>query len=198
MAKSIGALANTSQAKGRVERNHAVYQDRFVKELKLKGITTIPEANALLSEGFVNKLNQKFAKPASSDEDAHVALTAENDLDQIFCWEEARQLKNDWTVQFEKSHYQVEKSEASPLRAKTTIVVRKHMDGRISLWYQDEALKFHETVKEAPKVKEKEGYHSEKRAVHARANKHKTPWSQFNPDWLSDKSTICGQEVKTG
>jgi len=37
--------AYSPQAKGRVERNHAVYQDRFVKALKLKSITTVKDAN---------------------------------------------------------------------------------------------------------------------------------------------------------
>jgi precorrin-6x reductase len=33
--------ANRPQAKGRVERNHVVDQDRLVKELRLAGICTI-------------------------------------------------------------------------------------------------------------------------------------------------------------
>lgn len=45
--------AYSPQAKGRVERSHAVYQDRFVKELKLRKIRTIEEANTLLSNGFI-------------------------------------------------------------------------------------------------------------------------------------------------
>jgi transposase len=72
--------AYSAQAKGRVERNHAVYQDRFVKELKLKNIKTIEGANALLSGGFINKLNEKFAKAAESDEDAHLPLSVNDDL----------------------------------------------------------------------------------------------------------------------
>src|SRR5690606_23484094 len=46
--------AYSPQAKGRVERNHAVYQDRLVKELRLQGLTTIAEANTLLTCGFVD------------------------------------------------------------------------------------------------------------------------------------------------
>jgi hypothetical protein len=37
--------ANTSQAKGRVERAHHTLQDRLVKELRLAGISTIDAAN---------------------------------------------------------------------------------------------------------------------------------------------------------
>lgn len=39
--------AETSQAKGRVERAHLTLQDRLVKELRLKGICTIEAANAI-------------------------------------------------------------------------------------------------------------------------------------------------------
>ena len=37
--------AYSAQAKGRVERKHQVFQDRFLKDLKLYGIKTIEEAN---------------------------------------------------------------------------------------------------------------------------------------------------------
>ncbi len=37
--------ASSPQAKGRVERKHGVYQDRWVKELRLEGIRDIEGAN---------------------------------------------------------------------------------------------------------------------------------------------------------
>lgn len=181
--------AYSPQAKGRVERSHGIYQDRLVKELKLKNITTIDAANKYLSDGFVNQLNEKFAKPASAPEDAHVPLMAGNDLDQILCWEFERQVKNDWTVQLEGQHYQIEKTQrVSP---KQKLLVRKHLDGSVSLWCKDERLKA--TAIEARPVK---ALHDEKKAsirprsqqAHsplASTNKHKSPWSQFNPGWLS-------------
>ena len=59
--------AYSAPAKGRVERNHGVYQDRFVKELKLEGITTIEGANRLLIDSFIDELNEKFAKEPLSN-----------------------------------------------------------------------------------------------------------------------------------
>jgi hypothetical protein len=38
--------ANSSPAKGRVERAHLTLQDRLVKELRLRGISTVAAANA--------------------------------------------------------------------------------------------------------------------------------------------------------
>lgn len=40
--------ANSSQAKGRVERAHKTLKDRLVKELRLAGINTLDEGNAFL------------------------------------------------------------------------------------------------------------------------------------------------------
>jgi len=48
--------ARSPQAKGRVERNHAVYQDRFVKELRLRHIKTIDKGNQVLDAGFIDKV----------------------------------------------------------------------------------------------------------------------------------------------
>ncbi|GEN61546.1 hypothetical protein ANI02nite_34300 [Acetobacter nitrogenifigens DSM 23921 = NBRC 105050] len=54
--------ANSSQAKGRVERANRTLQDRLVKELALEGLTTMDQANAFLP-GFVARFNAKFSVP---------------------------------------------------------------------------------------------------------------------------------------
>ena len=43
-------LANSPQAKGRVERSHQTAQDRLVKELRLAGASTIQQANDVLDK----------------------------------------------------------------------------------------------------------------------------------------------------
>ncbi len=98
--------AHSAQAKGRVERNHAVYQDRFVKELKLRGIQTVEEANNLLLSEFIDNLNEKFAKEPLSQEDGHSPLLDTN-LAEILVWRYQRQLQNDWTISFMNKQYQI-------------------------------------------------------------------------------------------
>jgi hypothetical protein len=51
--------ANSSQAKGRVERVNRTLQDRLVKELRLAGVTDIADGNAFLP-GFVARFNTRF------------------------------------------------------------------------------------------------------------------------------------------
>ncbi|MRT15323.1 ISNCY family transposase, partial [Enterobacteriaceae bacterium RIT711] len=50
--------ANSSQAKGRVERANQILQDRLIKEMRLENITGIEEANAWL-ETFIQDFNRR-------------------------------------------------------------------------------------------------------------------------------------------
>ncbi len=188
--------AYSSQAKGRVERNHGVYQDRFVKELKLQKIYTIEGANQLLSTGFINQLNEKFAKPAREDEDAHVPLYG-HDLDQILCWEYPRQVKNDWTIQFERQCYQIEKSKTVAVQPKQKILVRRHLDTSISLWHKGQRLPFCPIEKPGvkQKVSVKQEYDPVLRSDNARKNKHKTPWGKHNPEWIKPAAQVIVKTV---
>lgn len=137
--------AHSPQAKGRVERNHAIYQDRFVKELRLKNVKTIEGGNALLEGGFVDDLNQKFEKQARNPESAHRPL-GEIDLNQIFCWEYERQVQNDWTFSFKNKIYQIKKPYGSTVRPKVKIQVRKHLDNSTSVWHKNENLPIKEIL----------------------------------------------------
>lgn len=62
--------ANSSSAKGRVERAHLTLQDRLVKEMRLRGINTVADANAY-APSFMAAYNARFAKPPKSGFNAH-------------------------------------------------------------------------------------------------------------------------------
>jgi len=64
-------LAHSPQAKGRMEHRNAVFQDRLVKALHLKGISNLEGANAFLDEEFLADLNEKFIVPARERSDLH-------------------------------------------------------------------------------------------------------------------------------
>ena len=140
--------ARSPQAKGRVERNHAVYQDRFVKDLALKKIKTIEAANAVLNKGFIANLNKKFEKPAKNSHSAHLVLT-DLDLNQVLCWEYTRKLGHDWTFSFKNKLYQVQKARGSWVKPKSEIIIRHHLNDSISIWYHDEKLAF-KAISEKP------------------------------------------------
>lgn len=177
--------AYSPQAKGRVERNHGVYQDRFVKELRLKNIQTIEGANKRLQGGFIDNLNRKFMKAPTSTEDAHVALTEEQKLDDILCWEYTRTLHNDWIIRLENQWLQIQKPNANRVRPKQKITVKRHLNGKITLWNKEQKIPYCFTERQ---IKEEEKapkpYSAEKRSQNGQKSKLKSPWSQFNPGWL--------------
>ncbi len=96
--------ANSSQAKGRVERANLTLQDRLVKELRLRGISNMPDANAFAAH-FMASYNARFAKPPRSEHDCHRPLHSDEDLDLIFAWREARRVSQRLTVQYDKVLY---------------------------------------------------------------------------------------------
>src|SRR5277367_3292946 len=65
--------AHSSQAKGRVERVNQTLQDRLIKEMRLRQISTIEEGNAYLGS-FLTQHNKRFAVQAENAVDAHRPL----------------------------------------------------------------------------------------------------------------------------
>ena len=93
--------ANSSQAKGRVERANKTLQDRLVKELRLAGISTIETGNDFLS-GFVTDYNARFAKPPANPKDLHRPMTGRDNLEDAFTWRVERTLSQALTLQYDK------------------------------------------------------------------------------------------------
>src|SRR5262249_38709844 len=81
--------ANSSQAKGRVERANGTLQDRLVKEMRLRGIDTVAAGNAFLPT-FMADYNARFAKPPFDERDLHRPLAGDDDLEDAFAWKEDR------------------------------------------------------------------------------------------------------------
>ena len=135
--------AHSPQAKGRVERKHAVYQDRLVKELGLRRITTIETANRLLNNGFTADLNAKFAREPLSEVDFHRPVPKGLNLEEVFCFEQLRTVQNDWTVRYENRHYQIAEENRPLPKPRERVVVRVRLDQRMDLVYRGRPLVFH-------------------------------------------------------
>ncbi len=134
--------AHSPQAKGRVERSNGTYQDRLVKELALRRITTCKSADKLLRNGFCEKLNAKFAVTALEQEDYHRPLKKGLKLDDVFCFEEHRVLQNDWTIRHENRYYQILKDNTPLPKPKDKILVRTRIDGTMHLLSGGKPLAF--------------------------------------------------------
>ena len=62
--------AHSPQAKGRIERLFKTFQDRLVKEMRLRGVSTIPEANRFLVS-YLPVYNRRFSVPPKKQENLH-------------------------------------------------------------------------------------------------------------------------------
>jgi transposase len=187
--------AYSPQAKGRVERKHGVFQDRFVKDLKLYNIKTIAHANKYLEDKFLNKINEKFAQAPESMIDSHRDKSTHGDLDQIFCWRYKRQLKNDWTIQLQREYYQVEKPNDGSLAPKTNIIIKRYLDNSMRFWHEGKELIYRALARKPAPPSQTKKYHKTKgscdtvlRSRNSRKNKHHSPWNRFNPNWLKKAS----------
>jgi len=98
--------AHSPQAKGRVERANGTLQDRLIKEMRLRGIRTIEEANRYLPT-FIEEYNRKFGKEPRSTEDAHRPLREHDDLERIFARRSSRKVSKDLSFQYEGTFYQI-------------------------------------------------------------------------------------------
>ena len=127
--------ANSSPAKGRVERAHKTLQDRLVKELRLAGAATLAQGNALLP-GFIADYNVRFAKPPANSKDLHRPLRAGDDLEDAFAWKEERTLSQALTLQYDKVLFIVEPTDQAKTAIGRRVTVVDYPDGRLSIRYR--------------------------------------------------------------
>jgi transposase len=133
--------ANTSQAKGRVERTHHTLQDRLVKELRLAGISLIDAANAFLP-GFIAHYNARFAKVPAHDKDLHRVLDPRQDLDSVLCWREQRKVSHQLVVNYNQMKLML-KPQGPALRLRGKMVeVYDFPDGRLEVRWNGRPLPY--------------------------------------------------------
>ena len=136
--------ARSPQAKGRVERCNKTMQDRLVKEMRLAGISSIEEANKFVREGrFIEKHNAKFAVPPAQKGNAHRSIEG-YDLYKTFCLREERVITNDFTISYKGKIIQLAKQQSTIIRPKNRVVVREHLDRKITIHIRNMQLNFEE------------------------------------------------------
>jgi Trp operon repressor len=182
--------ANTPQAKGRVERVNKTLQDRLVKELRLRNISTIEEANLYLPL-FMKDFNRRFSKPAKSSINAHRGIDG-YDLTRIFTLKETRHLSKNLTLQYKNTIYQVKTSRPSYALRKASVTVLEYRSGKIEIEYKEQKLNFsayHEQESQGKEVLSKL-LNEEIDCLPKKKWKpsHNHPWKQYRPKAFSQCS----------
>lgn len=135
---SIQAL--TPQAKGRVERSNQTMQDRLVKAMRLKGISSMEEGNEYLPE-FIAFWNERFAVPPRDMKPAHRPWTqTPGALEDALARREERTLSKTLTFSTAGVKYCVNaKGPGTALRgAKVTLY--HFVGGGMAVHYKDRVL----------------------------------------------------------
>jgi transposase len=126
--------AYSPQARGRSERNFGTWQGRLPQELRLRGITTVEEANRFLRQEYVAEFNRRFAVAAAQPGSAFLPLQGQ-DLERIFALQHERVVQGDNTVEIAHRTLQIEKSPWRNTLAGCSVIVYEHLDGTLSVGY---------------------------------------------------------------
>jgi transposase len=171
--------ANSPQAKGRIERLFGTLQDRLVKEMRLRGIGTIVEANAFL-EGYLSVYNRRFSVCPKEKDDLHRSIAKGMNLDAVLCMKTERTLRNDLTVAHAHKLYQIEdRTRASK------VMVEDRINGSMRITYQDRPLRFREITERPVKQKERPVVIRSRRVSPSPAADH--PWRRGYKSWYPQR-----------
>lgn len=170
--------AHSPQAKGRVERRNAVFQDRLVKEMRLRKISSIEQANALLESLFLDDLNRRFAVDAKKQQDLHREVDASTKLDEVLCVQEQRVVGQDWCVRWKNRWLQVEKKHEGLGLANKRVVVKQKADGELIVEHKGERLSCQELSHRPEPTRRKKPVTNKKPVMNNRSWKPATnhPW----------------------
>lgn len=125
--------ANSSQAKGRVERANRTLQDRLVKELRIAGITNMADGNTFLAS-FVARYNEKFAKAPAKQDNLHRPLNIPPDrLEEVFCLRDKRYVSKDLTLKYDRKRIRLEVNDLTRGLVGKYLDIYEYADGRIQV-----------------------------------------------------------------
>lgn len=144
--------ANSSQAKGRVERLFKTLQDRLIKEMRLNKISSIKKANEFLENIFIPKFNAKFSVEPRAEADLHKKITKfeKDSFQSIFSRHYERTIRNDFTVSYKNIWYQLVETQSVAMFAGETIKVEERFDGSIYFKVRGKYLNYKQ-IPEKPK-----------------------------------------------
>ena len=137
-------LANSPQAKGRVERSFLTAQDRLVKQLRLARVCTLEAANAFLEKEYWPEWNECFARPVKDFPNQHRPLSQTQDLAAILCHVEDRVIANDYTFSFAGQRYQIQREQVQAGMRRQRLRVELRLDGDLRARYQERYLTIQE------------------------------------------------------
>ena len=168
--------ASSPQAKGRVERNHGTHQDRLIKKMRRKQITSYPAANQYLEQAYLPEHNRRFAQEAAQAEGIHGRKPTARELQEIFRLETERTISNDWVIRHEGRWMQLHPRQRRYGPTQSKALVCEWEQRVIQVYYRGERIAFSE-LKE-PKQKAVAPRRPAIRATVTKRPASEHPWRQ--------------------
>jgi len=134
--------AHSPQAKGRVERRHGLFQDRLVKEMRLRNIRTLDAANAYLTEDFLPMINARYTVHPRDPVNGHGRRPSAANLALALSWQEPRTVAKDWTVVWRKQRLQIDARHTGLRLPGQRIMVIERRNGTLAILYRRRLLIF--------------------------------------------------------
>lgn len=131
--------AHSPQAKGRVERALRTFQDRLIKEMRLKNIKTKDEANAFLGS-YLPVYNRRFSIKPLNPANLHQEIPKGIDLNKILSIRIKRALRNDLTIRHNRKLYHILNMPRG-VRTKA-VLVEERLNGNMYISYNGFKLNY--------------------------------------------------------
>lgn len=132
--------AYSPQAKGRIERLFGTLQDRLLKEMRVRNLSSLAEADRFLQEEFVPFWNERFTVAPAEPVDAHRPLPDDVDLEALFADTETRKITRDFALRFHNQRYQIPRAQAHSAMPGSEILVEQRLDGSLHFRWRDQYL----------------------------------------------------------
>lgn len=165
--------AQSAPAKGRIERLFRTFQDRVIKEMRLRNITSIDEANKFLKY-YLPVFNKRFSIEPIRKSDFHRSLPQNINLDAILCLKTRKVLRNDFTIKHDKKLYQV--IDMLPATRAKHVFVEERLNGKVHINYNGFNLKYEQIDTKPPKAKKPKAPFKPKK-IYTPPKDH--PWRKF-------------------
>ena len=183
-------MAQTPQAKGRIERLWNTFQDRLVSELRLLGVTDTAGANRVLADGFIRDYNSRFAVVPQKDGSACIPLDKNTDLDLVFSHRSERKAGGGNTISYNGNIYSpADTNNNTVFVPRSTLEVRETTNGDVYVMHHGKAI----LMKQIPMVQKEAISNTDERAgvvsYHKPAPNH--PWRGSYQIGSASNNIIC-------
>jgi hypothetical protein len=134
--------ANSAPAKGRVERSNLTQQDRFIKWLRIEGISDPETANKHIDRYMENQHNAKFAVAPRESKNLHATVVDIECLKYIFTIQCQRSVSKNLTLQYKNKTYAIQVPGKGYRLRQAKVTVCEAQSGEITLLHNNKSLSY--------------------------------------------------------